>query len=109
MKYTQSFLAVKGYSATSMFWVNLIFVSSPRWIFISSPNGFIDSSQVDKLLPGLNLENLWKYYIFYGESSSSHRGTKTGRSYNYSCVGARMVPDIWTPFLISEFIKKSHT
>ena len=109
MKYTQSFLAVKGYSETSMFWVNLVFVNSPCWVFVSSPIGFLNASQVDKLLPSLNPENLWKFYIFPVESRRPHHGTETGCSYIYSCVGARMVSDMWTLFLISKFIKWSHT
>ena len=68
------------------FWVNQvtiflnlrnIFVSSPRWFFISSPVGFV-GFPVENLLLRLNSENFWKFDIFPGHSSSPHRDTKTG-------------------------------
>ena len=80
---TQSFLC---------FWVNHVFmflsqcnivVSSPRWIFISSPVRFIVSPVVFVIFPVKNLflglipQNFWKFNIFPGESSSPHRGTDT--------------------------------
>ena len=55
-------------------WVNLVIVRSPRWIFISSPIGFFDASLVEKLLPCLTPENLWKFYILPGELGSLQRG-----------------------------------
>ena len=51
MKYSQSFLL-------------LVFVRSPRWVFISSPIGFHDASSVEKLLPGLTSKIFIKIYIF---------------------------------------------
>ena len=56
--------------------VNLAFVSSPSRIFISSPIGF-HASPVEKLLPGLTTEKIWRFYLFSGDSSSPHRVTET--------------------------------
>ena len=61
-----------------------IFISSLRWIFISSPVGFVVSpvgiliSPVENLLLGLTPEKFLKFGIFHGESSIPYRGTKTG-------------------------------
>ena len=49
------------------------FVSSSCWIFILSPIGFL-ASPMENLLLGL----IPDFYIFHGESTSPHRGTKTG-------------------------------
>ena len=46
-----------------------------------------DASPVERLLQGLTLENFWKFYIFLGESSSPHRGTKTGCNNASLCLG----------------------
>ena len=54
----------------------------PRICQLTSLNNFhiipdrfpFDASPVEKLLPGLNLQNFWKFYIFSVESSSSRRG-----------------------------------
>ena len=51
--------------------------SSLRWIFISSPVGFL-ISPVENLLLGLTPEMFLKLGIFPGESSSPYRGTETG-------------------------------
>ena len=48
----------------------------PCKIFILSPASFV-ISPVRNLLLGLTLENVLKFEIFPGESSSPHRGTKT--------------------------------
>ena len=84
LKVTQPFMC---------FWLNQvylflsqinIFINSPRWIFISSPVGFVVSSldflisPVENLLLGLTPEKFWKFDIFPGESSSPYRGTETG-------------------------------
>ena len=53
------------------------FVSSYRWISISSPVGF-DVLLVENLLLGLTPEKFWKFDIFPSESSSPHRSTETG-------------------------------
>ena len=61
-----------------------IFISSLRWIFISSPVGFVVSpvgiliSPAENLLLGLTPEKFLKFGIFHGESSIPYRGTKTG-------------------------------
>ena len=61
-----------------------IFISSPRWIFISSLVGFVVSlvgfviSRVENLLLGLIPEKFWKFGIFPDESSSPYGGTETG-------------------------------
>ena len=79
LKVTQSFLC---------FWINQvsmylsqcnIFVSSPRWIFVSSLVGFV-VSLVENLLIDLTPKNVWKFSIFPGELSGLHQGTETGCS-----------------------------
>ena len=61
-----------------------IFINSPRWIFGSSPVGFVVSpvdfliSPVENLLLGLTPEKFGKLDIFPAESRSAHRDTKTG-------------------------------
>ena len=61
-----------------------IFISSHRWISISSLVGFVVSlvgfviSLVENLLLGVTPEKFWKFDIFPGESSSPYRGTETG-------------------------------
>ena len=54
IKYSQSFLTLKGYSASSMLLVNLVFVSSTHWIYMSSPIGFPDVLPVEKLFLGFS-------------------------------------------------------
>ena len=52
-----------------------IFISSPRWIFISSLVGFVVSlvgfviSRVENLLLGLTPEKFWKFGIFRGSQA----------------------------------------
>ena len=78
IKYSQSFLTLKGYSASSMLLVNLVFVSSTHWIYMSSPIGFPDVLPVEKLFLGFSaprnfftpfvktLLNLWFSDVFRG-------------------------------------------
>ena len=65
------------------FWVNLVFVSSPQWIFISSPINFLDASLVEKLFPDLEgyklsstsstRELIW-YDVHISRGFESHSG-----------------------------------
>ena len=50
---------------------------SPRKVSILSPAGFV-ISPVKNLLLGLTPENILKFEIFSGETSSPHRDTETG-------------------------------
>ena len=50
---------------------------SPRKVSILSPAGFV-ISPVKNLLLGLTPENILKFEIFPGETSSPHRDTETG-------------------------------
>ena len=54
---------------------SIIFVNSPRGIFISSAVGFC-ISPVENLRLGFTPEYFWKFDIFPGESSSPYRGTE---------------------------------
>ena len=52
--------SVKVTQPVLFFWVNLVFISSPFWVFISSPIGFVDASPVEKLITP---ENFGQFYI----------------------------------------------
>ena len=54
-----------------------IFFISPHQIFISSLESFV-VSPAENVFLGLTMQNVWKFDIFPGESSSFHRGTETG-------------------------------
>ena len=78
MRYSQSFLTLNGYQPLIIFLRhNVVFVSSPRWIFILSSIGFFDALPVEKLFPGLPPKMFWKFGIFPVESSSPHQVTET--------------------------------
>ena len=62
----KAFWYVKVTQPLLRFWVNLVFVNSPRWISISSPIGFLYTSPVEKELLDFKPENFWKFYIFPG-------------------------------------------
>ena len=52
--------SVKVTQPLLFFWVNLVFISSLFWIFISSPIDFVDASPVEKLITP---ENFGQFYI----------------------------------------------
>ena len=82
------------------FWVNLVFVSSSQWIFISSrsvslmPPRWRNSSQVS--FPPENI------CIFPDESSSPRWGTETGRFKLISFVTKKIVPYSRTSYKYSK-------
>ena len=63
MKHSQGFLMLKVTHPPLCFWVNLVFVSSLRWVFIPSPIDFLDASPVEKILPGLTSKNIWNFRV----------------------------------------------
>ena len=73
LKVTQPFMC---------FWLNQvylflsqinIFINSPRWIFISSPVGFV-ISPLENLLLGLTPEKFWKFEEYQYQYKLSKRG-----------------------------------
>ena len=79
MKHLQIFLTRKSYSVTSMFLgqPDMVFVSSPCWVFLSTPTGFLIPPRWKKysqISPQKIDEN---FTLFPGESSSPHRGIET--------------------------------
>ena len=73
LKVTQPFMC---------FWLNQvylflsqinIFINSPRWIFISSPVGFV-ISPLENLLLGLTPEKFWKFWEYQYQYKLSKRG-----------------------------------
>ena len=88
MKYSQRFLPLKVYLATSMF------LGQPGICQFISPNFRIIPDRfpwypppVGILFPGLTLENFWKFSIFPGEPRSHHRGTEAGCFIGYFYFG----------------------
>ena len=57
MKYWQSLLILMVTQPLLCCWVNLIFVSSPHWIFISTMTVFLNGSPMEELLIGLTPES----------------------------------------------------
>ena len=84
LKVTQPFMCFRVNQVNMFLSQSNIFISSPRWIFISFPVGFVVSpvgffiSLVENLVIGLTPEKFWKFVIFPGESSSPYQGTETG-------------------------------
>ena len=92
MKYSQSFLTLKGFSATSLFLDKSGLCQFTSMNFHIIPIGFPDASPLKKLFPGFAPENIWKFYIFPDESSSPRWGTETGRFKLFSFVTKKIVP-----------------
>ena len=91
--FLMTFLTIKVTQLFLRFWLNQvymfssqrnIFVSSPRWIFMSFPVGSVVSPvdflfpSVENLLLGFTPTKFLKFDIFSGESTSLHWGTETG-------------------------------
>ena len=82
MKHSQGFLMLGVTQPFLCFWVNLVFVSSPSRIFISTPFGFFDVSPVEKPLSGLTphsfLTPVTQAVPSTKQSPPLHQGTETG-------------------------------
>ena len=70
LKVTQPFMCFRENQVCMLLTQSNIFISSPRWIFISSPVGFVVSpvgfliSLGENLLLGLTPEKFWTFGIF---------------------------------------------
>ena len=82
LKVTQPFMCFRVNQVYMLLSQSNIFVISPRWIFISSPVGFVLSQvgflicSVEDSLIGLTPKKFWKFSIFPSESSSPYRVTE---------------------------------
>ena len=60
----------------SCFWVDLIFVSSPRRTFISSPIGLLDPLRL-KNFSWVSPQKIFEFFlIFFGDSSNPHQDSE---------------------------------
>ena len=60
----------------SCFWVDLIFVSSPRRTFISSPIGLLDPLRL-KNFSWVSSQKMFEFFlIFFGDSSNPHQDSE---------------------------------